>query len=186
MSGMRYPFIRSIAVAVLAAGCLAVAACGEDESSGASNGGDSREQKARDAALKFAECMRGEGIDVPDPQISEDGKVTQAMRVPKGVSPEKIQAAQDKCQKHQKGAGGQAPSEEEQAKMREQALAFAQCMREQGIDFPDPQFEEGGKVIMGGKRGSGFDPEDPDFREAQEACRDKLPGGGPGAGGSQP
>lgn len=184
MSGMRYPFIRSIAAALLVTGGLALAACGEDESSGASNGGDSREQKARDAALKWAECMRGEGIDVPDPQFGEDGKVQQTMRNQQGVSREKVEAAQEKCQEHRKGAGGQAPSEEEQAKMREEALAFAQCMRDHGVDFPDPQFEEGGGVMFRGRRG--VDPNDPDFREAQEACRDKMPGGGPDAGGSQP
>jgi hypothetical protein len=51
-------------------------------------------------------------------------------------------------------------------------LAFAECMREHGIDFPDPQFD-GGAVMVGGP---GIDPEDPEFQAAQEACGELLPG----------
>ena len=51
-------------------------------------------------------------------------------------------------------------------------LAFAQCMREHGVDIPDPQFGEGGGA---GLRLRSSNPNDPKFREAEEACRDKLP-----------
>ncbi len=54
-------------------------------------------------------------------------------------------------------------------------------MREHGIDMPDPQFDEDGGVQIRGGRGSGFDPDDPDFRAAQEEC-----GGGLFEGRSQP
>jgi hypothetical protein len=55
---------------------------------------------------------------------------------------------------------------------RGQALAFAQCMRENGVpDFPDPDAD-------GRFRGVGHEAEgDPKFRAAQEACRDLAPGG---------
>ena len=49
-------------------------------------------------------------------------------------------------------------------------------MREHGVNMPDPQFEGGGRVRMGGP-GTDVNPESPRFREAQEACQDKLPGG---------
>jgi hypothetical protein len=58
---------------------------------------------------------------------------------------------------------------------REAALAFAKCMRDQGIDMPDPQFDENGGAQIRIGRGSGIDINDPKFRKAQEACRDKMP-----------
>jgi hypothetical protein len=64
--------------------------------------------------------------------------------------------------------GSSAPSEEE----REEAeLEFAQCMREHGIDFPDPQFEEGGGILQMMPEGT---EDDPKFEEAQEACQPIL------------
>src|SRR4029453_2129315 len=77
-----------------------------------------------------------------------------------------------------------------QKKVKEQALVFAKCMRQHGIDMPDPKFQDGGVQITPG----GTDPNDPKFREAQKVCSKKagLPkpktstGGGNGpAGGVQ-
>ncbi len=65
------------------------------------------------------------------------------------------------------GAGG----------MRDAALDFARCMREQGIDFPDPEFpEEGGARVRIGP-GTGIDPSSPKFQRAQKACAKELKGG---------
>lgn len=54
----------------------------------------------------------------------------------------------------------------------EQALAFARCMRANGLpDFPDPDAE-------GRLRGAGHEQQNnPKFRAAMEACRDLAPGG---------
>jgi hypothetical protein len=57
------------------------------------------------------------------------------------------------------------------AARQDQALAFARCMRENGVpDFPDPDAE--GRFSEGE-----HDPDDPALRAAQEACRDVAPGG---------
>ena len=55
---------------------------------------------------------------------------------------------------------------------RDQAIAYARCMRDNGVaDFPDPDSE-------GRFRGLGHEQQDtPQFRAAQEACRDLAPGG---------
>ncbi|MGH8983086.1 MAG: hypothetical protein ACRDY6_04330 [Acidimicrobiia bacterium] len=55
---------------------------------------------------------------------------------------------------------------------RDQAIAYAQCMRENGVaDFPDPD-------ANGRFTGIGHEQrDDPKFRAAQEACRDLAPGG---------
>ena len=55
---------------------------------------------------------------------------------------------------------------------RDQAIAYAQCIRENGVpDFPDPD-------AQGRFRGLGHEQQDdPQFRAATEACRDLAPGG---------
>ena len=71
------------------------------------------------------------------------------------------------------GAGGEAGGGEDPA------LAYTECMRENGIsDFPDPEVS-GGRVKMAIPRG--VDPESPAFQKAEEACRELMIGG-PGAG----
>jgi hypothetical protein len=59
------------------------------------------------------------------------------------------------------------------------ALAFAKCMRSNGVpDFPDPK--PGGGFIF--HRGAGIDPSSPVFKAAQNACAKLMPGGGIGSG----
>jgi hypothetical protein len=57
----------------------------------------------------------------------------------------------------------------------EEALAYSECMRENGIaEFPDP--EQQGEGGMGLSLPEGMDPEDEDFKAAEEACEDLMPG----------
>jgi hypothetical protein len=51
---------------------------------------------------------------------------------------------------------------------------FAKCMRDHGVDMPDPDPNAGG---LGLARGGRFDFNNPAFQKAFEACRDKLPFG---------
>ncbi|MEV6109384.1 hypothetical protein AB0M28_32450 [Streptomyces sp. NPDC051940] len=70
------------------------------------------------------------------------------------------------------GSGGPSATGE-----RDRALAFAECMRKNGVEkFPDPG-DDGG--VMVGKD-SGIDPESAEFKKAQEACQDLAPQGGGG------
>ena len=48
-------------------------------------------------------------------------------------------------------------------------LAFARCMREHGVDMPDPDFSGGGGVFRAGGPGSGIDPGSETFQKAQAA-----------------
>ncbi|MEU4684426.1 hypothetical protein [Streptomyces xinghaiensis] len=65
----------------------------------------------------------------------------------------------------------------------EQALAFSQCMRDNGVaGFPDPQQQEGGGIALSPGDGN-VDPNSESFKSAQEACRDKMPQGQLGGGG---
>jgi hypothetical protein len=69
-------------------------------------------------------------------------------------------------------------SAEDQAAFQDAMLEYAQCMRDEGIDMPDPDFSEGGGFIG---MAEGIDPSDPDFQAADEVCRplmeEVLPGG---------
>lgn len=71
------------------------------------------------------------------------------------------------------GASGATTVDDPQEAM----LAFAQCMRDNGIEMDDPQFDEGGRgviVRIGGPGEPGFDPESEQFQAAQQACGSLL------------
>ena len=93
---------------------------------------------------KFARCMRENGVDMPDPKPGQRGiRLSQ----PKGVV-----AEQDARRPTRRAASTWRRSsrprcrEEQQKEFREAALANARCMREHGIDFPDPTFGENGEA----------------------------------------
>ena len=68
--------------------------------------------------------------------------------------------------------------------LQERALEFAKCMRQHGIDMPDPKVDANGKMQMrvNGRRG-----DEAKMREAQTACQDKMGGAfGPGSGPADP
>jgi hypothetical protein len=62
---------------------------------------------------------------------------------------------------------------------RQAALEFARCMRQHGIDMPDPRFDADGNMTLTirGRPGSPK-PDDPAFKAAQQACQKYLPNGG--------
>lgn len=187
------------AVASLAAMALVLGACsggggedgvatlggGQDDTSGAT--GSSVD--AEDALAEFAECMRENGIeDFPDPQVDENGAIVIGGPGGGGSGPpddadlEEIQQAMQACQDLlPQGLGPGEISEEDQAALQDAFLEYAQCMRDNGIDMPDPDFSEGGAFAIGGE---GFDLDDPEFQAADEVCRpilEEVIPGGPGS-----
>jgi hypothetical protein len=59
---------------------------------------------------------------------------------------------------------------------RQAALAYARCMRQHGIDMPDPKFDAQGHMAIQNPPGVG--PDDPRFKAADQACNRYLPNGG--------
>ena len=142
--------------------------------------GEASEADREQAMLDFAECMRDHGVDMPDPQFGPDGGGGIGLEVTPGNEDE-VEAAQEACQPILEDAMGDIEIDPEQeAEMREQMLEFAECMRDHGIDMPDPQFsDDGGFVVQQG--GPGGDPrDDDDFEAAAEECSPDD-GFGPGA-----
>jgi hypothetical protein len=150
-----------------------------------------------EAPLKFAQCMREHGIDMPDPTVGANGEIAVQIGGPPGgpndpgpaPDPKELDAANKACQHFMEDASKSfdPPSAEDQKKMQEQALAFAKCMRDHGIDMPDPQFSDtGGFSISVGAGPDGTGPKgdfpavdfnSDEFKAANEAC------GGPDGGG---
>jgi hypothetical protein len=140
--------------------------------------------------LEYAECMRDQGVDFPDPKPGEDGAMLvgpdPGEEPPTAAEQQEMEAADAECKGILEDVEGSlpAPSAEEQREMQDRALAFAECMREEGIDFPDPEFDEGGRMtfgVGGGPGQGGLDPGDQEFQEAQETCTEETGGMGIGA-----
>ena len=86
---------------------------------------------ARDKAVKFAECVRKNGVsDFPDPNAS--GEFVYGV----SVSPSVFTKAVEACKSLQPPGTLSVKRGPEQQKA---GLKFAQCMRDNGVkDFPDP------------------------------------------------
>jgi hypothetical protein len=150
----------------LAVASIALGACGGDGDATAGTG--DRRAEFREAALKFAKCMREHGVDMPDPQPGQGGRIT--LGGP-GTGPQDqatMERAQKACQKILESVRPPELSKEQEQKFKDQALKFARCMREHGIDMPDPQFQGGGRITQ--RMEEGIDPNSQRFRDAQEAC----------------
>jgi hypothetical protein len=162
--------------AVLAVSGVVVAGCGGGGGGGTSTNASS---KARDTQVKFSQCMREHGVkNFPDPDAN--GGILIKAGPGTGLDPNSPQfkAAQKACAKYQPKASGTFNRAQAQ-KMEAQALKFAQCMRQHGVNFPDPKFSDGGRGVQFG--GPGLNPNDPTFKAAQQACSKNMPG--PGGGG---
>jgi hypothetical protein len=160
---------------------LAVAACGGGggKSNGVASLGDGEATATTSpgggdptqAALAYARCMRQHGVNVPDPKVDANGRIAQQM--PPGVGPDdpKVKAAQQACKQYAPNGG---EPEKVDPQQQQQMLAFARCMRQHGINIPDPKPGEG----IGVDASKGVNPKDPKFKAAFRACEQYEPRGG--------
>jgi hypothetical protein len=167
------------------AGSDDVASASDDEANEQSQ--DDDQADTEEELLDWVECMRDEGVDVPDPTRDADGNlVINGNGITVGgdgygtstndgeddgdepsITPEEMDAAEEVCGPPPGFGPGDISDEDLQA-MQDAALEFAQCMRDEGIeDFPDPDFSD---------LGPGGEP--------QSRSSDDNGGGGGGGGGS--
>ena len=166
--------MKIVPLLVALAATLSLVACGAEEDPSKPAAAQTQEAKNRKAMLDFARCMRQQGVDMPDPQFN-GGRVTQRMKGdPK--NPEKVQQAEQACKKYQAQVKAPEMSASDKEEFKKAALANARCMREHGIDFPDPTFDENGGAQVRIQRGQGINPESAKFKAADKACRDLMPG----------
>ncbi|MFI5766187.1 hypothetical protein ACIA8F_35295 [Streptomyces sp. NPDC051563] len=105
---------------------------GKSDSSNSSGTGGSGGGADADNALKLRKCLRDNGVDAPDPKPGEDPR---GMTLGAGADQEVLKKAMDKCGMKGPGSGGEMPQAE-----KDKALKQAKCMRDNGFDFPDPEF----------------------------------------------
>jgi len=144
---------------------LVQAACGQGGHADAAS-------DPRAAGLAFSRCMRDNGLaGYPDPDPNgRSGAGHEAF----DQNDPKVRAATEKCRSLLPGGGQHKAPNPEAIK---QLVAFAQCMRDNGVrDFPDPNAD--GTFPRSAEQGAHNDPR---FQAASEKCRKNLPQHG-GAG----
>jgi hypothetical protein len=155
------PWRRTLGVVVAVVALVVLSACGGTDDEGVASAGES-EQNPDAQALVFAECMRDNGVDMPDPGPGAEG-LGEAFRA---VAGEYDQATLDQALSACEDRMPEYASEEQHEEGWE--LELAECLREQGLDVSDNPFDD---VHRG-------DVDVNEFTEAMEVCRDVLINGG--------
>jgi hypothetical protein len=185
--------VVGLALAALASLALIAAGCGDSSAQGVAqldstettSTDPSSEQDSADGSgsadpAAYAACMRKNGVSkFPDPD--SEGQLRLKAGPGTGIEPESPQfrAAAEACQK----LAPKPPSPAQRAKDREQLLRFAACMRSHGLPkFPDPTSDGGLRI----DKKSGIAASSPQFKQAQNACKEFLPGGGGSTTGRGP
>lgn len=139
---------RLITIAAL----LSASACGVIPGLGGDSG-------RHDQIVKYAQCMRTQGINMPDPPPGEDSMSINA----KGVPQDKLQAALKAC-KSLRPTEPPASAEDLQ-----QMRKMAACLRENGVEVSDPTAASPGIRV-------GDAPPGKDLDAISAACRKKVGG----------
>ena len=222
---MRKPR-RTASAAVALATLLLLGACGggDDPAAVATLSGADGESAAADDdgapteedVVAWVECMREQGIDIADPSVDGEGDVVLGAGprvvvarpgaasgsasgsgdedMPEPPDREQFEDAVETCGEPPR-VGGSLSQEDRQA-FQDAALKMARCMREQGVDFPDPVFSDSGpggpaeraeEAPAPGERTGPFgdvDMADPKVQAAFETCRGDLGDAVPGPPGA--
>lgn len=174
----RRPAARASLIPVLALLLAAtLTACGSDDggdedlAAAGSTGGAVRngaDGEQDEAILAFYQCLRDQGVDVEDPDPNQQGIRLNLGEL--GLDNPEGKAALEACRDLLPGGGpggGQMDAEGIEA-MRE----FTQCLRDNGIDMPDPSSD--GSLTLP----PGVDPESSEFQAAMEECQHLTAGHG--------
>jgi hypothetical protein len=207
MSSVSMSLLRRrvlVPCALVLVSAIALSACGSSTStssatSAAAAGGGAASTttgsstSTYEARLNYAKCMRANGVNVPDPSANGGpaggaagggggGGAFRALR-----SSPNFAHASTACAKYRSAAFGFANiSPTQRAEAQQELVKFAECMRSNSIDIPDPSTSSGGgfgifRSIPSSERNS------PAFQKAIKACSSTLPRFGRGsAGGGAP
>ncbi len=146
----------------------------DEASATPADAGAGDELDTEDALLAYAECMRSEGVtDFPDPVFREDGSFS--FPSPGSADQPTMVEAQATCRPFLDSVVHEFDVDPgRQAEIADQAVEFARCMRDNGIDLPDPAVGSGGDVSIGG---GAFDPQSTQFQDALAVCQPLIFGG---------
>ena len=130
------------------------------------------EKTFEEGVLEFAQCMREEGINFPDPTFDIDGNPQfDNLEI---ENEEEFERAFENCEDILRNA---LPEQfdldpEVEAALVDASLEFSQCMRDQGIDFPDPKPGEFGFFAF---RDADIDFSSESVQDAFEICQPENP-----------
>ncbi|MER6172995.1 hypothetical protein [Streptosporangium sp. NPDC001681] len=156
-----------LAVPLLLAGCGAapttsgVASAGDGTAKPTASASASADR--RQAMLKFAQCMRENGVDMADPD--PNGSINYQTKKDEQAKTDK---AAKVCQPLLDAALGDKSTAGD-SKRRDEMVKYVQCMREQGIDMEDPDPNGGVKFQFP----AGAEAK---VKAAEEACKEFSPG----------
>jgi hypothetical protein len=164
---VRRSSMRRPAPAILAALVplvMGLAACGDDtenSTEGESTPGDG-DLSEGEQQLEFYDCMRDNGVDLPDPEPGEGIQLEMDE-----YSPE-AEAALAECEELLPVPPG--ADAEPDAEGLESLREFVECIREHGYDMPDP--EPDGMLRLP----EGTDPYSDEWEESLQDCQGLLDG----------
>jgi hypothetical protein len=124
------------------------------------------------AAYAYARCMRGHGVpNFPDPKVKISpghGSVSFTVNPSETGSP-KFGSAQKKCSGILPAPASPARQRAEEQAHKRTLLAFARCLRANGVrDFPDP--DERGHLTLQVVAAAGVDVRSRTFLNAAKTC----------------
>ncbi|XUK60474.1 Lipoprotein [Plantibacter sp. RU18] len=132
MSASRVKLAAALCAIPLLIGSLAACSTPDEPSS------SGKEMSFNDYQLAFAQCMRDEGIDMEDPT----GEGQEGLKF--GSEDDEAQeAALKKCTDKLGTPPAPPGGEQSDAEAHEEQLKLAECLRENGVDVPDPKEGEG-------------------------------------------
>jgi hypothetical protein len=160
--------------AVAAVALLVLGACNAAEGDGVASAGGEENRASPEAtedaatldedlqALVFAECVRDNGVDMPDPGPGQQGLIDAFQSVARDYDRATLRRALSTCQDLMPQYAQQQHADDDWQ------LELAECLREQGLEVSDNPFEDAhsGAIDVN------------EFSAAMEVCRDVLTGGG--------
>jgi hypothetical protein len=155
--------MRLLRIGLLLVALLFATACGSDGADDA----PSQDSETQQLLLKYAQCMRDNGVSMPDPVEGEAGSLYEGV----DQNSTAFQSADAVCGPILQGVVDERESQndEDQAQQQEELLALAKCLRDNGIDVPDP--------VPGTEKpfGDSLDRTDPAVAQALEKCAQVAP-----------
>jgi hypothetical protein len=167
---------RILAIPILICGLALAAACsgasGPNIPTASGSASGSASASAGSGEVAFANCVRQHGVNIPDPSPDIPWPPSQVTNSQAWVAA--AEACSHLLPPSAAGIAPQPPS----AQQLEALRTFAVCMRAHGIDMGDP--DPTGDMQIGGRLENATKTQlnnDPGYKAAYQACKDKLPGG---------
>ncbi|MEU9256211.1 hypothetical protein AB0D66_30815 [Streptomyces sp. NPDC048270] len=155
---LRRYIVAASAVAFLATAAACTTAEGKPAAAGTSPGAAATSSDGTTAALKYAACMRVNGVQVEDPKPGE------GPRIPEGVPQSSVDKAQEVCGKSPSGAAQSSKVGELKRDAEYEALQLKadNCMRKAGYVRPDTGADSKEMHLT------------PELTAAREACKAEV------------